>query len=150
MVGKVVKLIVGVGFLEFLGGKEEGEGGVEVVLLLEMEEEMEGRMVEVLVVKEVERWPAKREARWLRLMAVVGLCLLEKEEGKKIMKEREDGSVYIYKGVDYYNNALANPSKRDLRLFLKWLRLLHEIRVWQLKLDAGINAASKKKNARSR
>ena len=46
MVGKVV---VEVGFLEFLGEKEEEEGDVEVLLLLEMEEEMEGRMVEELV-----------------------------------------------------------------------------------------------------
>ena len=49
MVGKVVKLVVDVGFLEFLGEKKEEEGGVEVLMLLEMEEEMEGRMVEELV-----------------------------------------------------------------------------------------------------
>ena len=35
--------------LEFLGGNEDEEGGVKVELLLEMEEEMEGRMVEELV-----------------------------------------------------------------------------------------------------
>ena len=34
MVGKVVKLVVEVGFLVFLGGKEEEEDGVEVVLWL--------------------------------------------------------------------------------------------------------------------
>ena len=63
VVGKVVKLVVRMGCLVFLGGKEEEEGGVEVLLLLEMEEEMEGRMVEELVELVVEmeekKWPAK-------------------------------------------------------------------------------------------
>ena len=42
-------MVVKVGFLVFLSGNEEEEGGVEVLLLLEMEKEMEGRMVEELV-----------------------------------------------------------------------------------------------------
>ena len=47
------------------------------------------------------------------------LCLLEKGEGRKIMKEREDGSVNIYicKGVNYYNIAIPFLPKRDLRLY---------------------------------
>ena len=53
VVEMVEKVVVEVGFLEFLGGKEEEKGGVEVVLLLEMEEEMEGRMVEELVAEMV-------------------------------------------------------------------------------------------------
>ena len=76
VVEKVVKLVVEVGFLVFLGEKEEEEGGMEVLLLLEMEEEMEERKVEKLVVemevgdggwKGWERWPTMgaRAVSWL-------------------------------------------------------------------------------------
>ena len=54
-----------------------------------------------------------KEARWLLEM---------KEEGSK-MKEREGKRGCIYKGgKDYYNIAIANPYKRDLRLHQKGLR----------------------------
>ena len=49
-------VVVEMGSLVFHGGKREEEGGMEVVLLLEMEEEMEEKEVEKLVVKmEVEK-----------------------------------------------------------------------------------------------
>ena len=91
----------------FLVEKEEEEGG-EVVVVVGMEEEMEERMVEALVMKEVERSGRQGRAWLVFFGAVVGLCLLEKEEGKKIMKEREEKvGVYIYKGsYIYYKFAI--------------------------------------------
>ena len=69
MVGKVVE----VGFLVFLGRKEEEEGGVEVLLSLEMEEEMEGRMVEELVAEMVaEREGGRQKEGTVRLF--LGCC----------------------------------------------------------------------------
>ena len=46
----VVKLVIRI---DCLVEREEEEGGVEVLLLLEMEEEMKGRMVEELVAEMV-------------------------------------------------------------------------------------------------
>ena len=89
VVGKVVKLVVEVGSLVFLDGKEEEEGGMEVVLLLEMEEEMDGRKVEKLVEMVVElegglvEIGRPKEGAWLRF-AAIALCwlLLKKKEEK--------------------------------------------------------------------
>ena len=50
------KVVMEMGSLVFYGGKEEEEDDMEVVLLLEMEEEMEGRMVEDLVKEWWRRW----------------------------------------------------------------------------------------------
>ena len=87
-----------------------------------------------------------RRKAWLAAVA----CKMK--EKKRKMKGREDGEVFIYKGVDIFTSLPFHiPFKGELRLLhKKGLRLIQEIRVWQLKLDAGINAASKKENARSR
>ena len=77
----------------FLVEKEEEEGGeVVVIVVVGIEEEMEERMVEELVVKEVEGWPAKREARWLRLL---GCCwpVLAGKGRRKENNEREKLSL---------------------------------------------------------
>ena len=77
----------------------EEEDGVVVVVVVGMEEEMEGRMVEEM---EVERsgvggWClAGQEGAWA-VFAVGGL--LEMEEGRKEMKERgRNGGSYIKEG----------------------------------------------------
>ena len=96
VVGKVVKLVVKVGSLVFLGEKEEEEGGMEV-LLLEMEEEMEGRKVEKLVEMEVELeggWPAKEKA-WLLFLGCHGSLAAVGEEGREKMEEREGVGEFI-------------------------------------------------------
>ena len=63
VVEMVEKVVVKMGSLVFHGGKEEEEGGMEVLLLLEMEEEVEENEVEKLVVemegKVVEKGGAK-------------------------------------------------------------------------------------------
>ena len=95
VVGKVVKLVVEVGSLVFLGGKEEEEGGMEVLLLLEME----GRKVEKLVEMVVELeggWPAKEKA-WLLFLGCHGSLAAVGEEGREKMEERE-GVGELYKG----------------------------------------------------
>ena len=66
----------------FLVEKEEEEGG-EIVVVVGMEEEMEERMVEELVVKEVEGVAGQERLRWLVFGAAVGGLLLEKKEGRK-------------------------------------------------------------------
>ena len=73
------------GFLKFLGGKEEEEGGVEVVVLLEMKEEMEGRMVEELVEEMVVKMEGGRpkEGTAASLGCWFVCLLLEKKEEKK-------------------------------------------------------------------
>ena len=96
-----MKLVVEVGFLEFLGGKEEEEGGVEVLLLLEMEEEMEGRMVEELVaemVVEMEGGVAGQGSK-ATAFAAVGFrwLLVEKKEERKNERERKKWG-WLYKG----------------------------------------------------
>ena len=75
-----MKLVVKVGFLV---EKEEEEGGVEVLLLLEMEEEMEERMVEELVAEMVVEMEGGRPKEGTAgLGAAVGLLLEMKEERK--------------------------------------------------------------------
>ena len=66
------------------------------------------------------------------------------------MKERERKVGYIYKGsCIYYKFAiLCFQNKRDAQMRLA--SPFNEARVWANKLDAEINAASKKENARSR
>ena len=52
----VEKVVVRMGCLVFYGEKEEEEDVMEVVLLLEMEEEMKGRMMVEFVVRMKEKW----------------------------------------------------------------------------------------------
>ena len=85
-------MVVEVGFLV---EKEEEEGGVEVVLLLEMEEEMEGRMVEELV----EEMVVEMEGGRPKEVTASGCCRWfavgeERREKKMKEKERKQG-VYI-------------------------------------------------------
>ena len=58
--------------------------------------------------------------------------LLENEEGKRIMKEREGGSGYLYKGKvqGYYN--LPFPQLRLASLAKRLASNENQIRVWQL------------------
>ena len=98
----VEKVVMEVGFLEFLCGKEEEEGGVEVVLLLEMEEEMEGRMMEELVemvVEEMEKGglPKESTVAW-GCHFVLCWLLLEKKEERKMKEKERKGGVYIKGG----------------------------------------------------
>ena len=71
---------------------------MEVVLLLEMEEEMEGRIMVEFVVKMKGKWWRngwpRREAKlfWAVVGFSVGGCKMKK---KKRMKEREGVEVYI-------------------------------------------------------
>ena len=84
MVGKVVKLVVEVGFLEFLGRKEEEEDGMEGLLLLEMKEEMEGRMVEEFVEEMVVEMEGGRPKEGTAsLGAAVACCWRRKKKKKK-------------------------------------------------------------------
>ena len=112
VVEKVVKLVVEVGFLEFLDGKEEEEGSVEVVLLLEMEEEMEGRMVEELVeemVVEMEGGRLKEGTAASLGCWFVCLLLEMKKERKNNERERKKGGVYIKESLGILQ--ICHPTK---------------------------------------
>ena len=77
----------------FLVKKEEDEGGEVIVVVVRMEEEMEGRMVEELVEEMVVKMEGGQPKEGTASgCAAVGL-LLEKKEEKK-MKERGVG-VFI-------------------------------------------------------
>ena len=82
----------------------------------------------------------------------VGCSLAAGNERRRKYNERERRKKeFIYKGEFIIITSLPFHLKESCVSFIKkGLRLIQEIRVWQLKLDAGINAASKKENARSR
>ena len=85
------------------GGKEEeeedGGDGVVMVVVVGMEEEMEEKEVEELVVEKVEMVGGEdgRDGRpWEGVMAVFcSLLAAVGEERKEIMKERRSGGLYI-------------------------------------------------------
>ena len=120
MVGKVGKLVVEVGSLVFLGGKEEEEGGMEVLMLLEMEEEMEGRMVEELVEEMVVEMEGGRPKEGTASLGAAVACCWRRKK-RKNERERRSGGVYI-KGkfkiitsLPFQLMRLASLVKRDPR-----------------------------------
>jgi len=85
VVGKVVKLVVEVGSLVFYGGKEEEEDGMEVLLLLEMEEEMEEKEVEEFVVEKMEEMERMVGQKKRKMAIFLGCCRLQ-----GTMKEKKE------------------------------------------------------------
>ena len=76
----VEKVVVEMGCLVFLGGREVEEGGMGMLWLLEMEEEMEGRMVEEFV---VEIWVAQGRRRRLLVASLLVAAGNKEEEEEK-------------------------------------------------------------------
>ena len=71
--------------------------GVKAVVVVGMEEEMEEKVVEKLVVEEMEKGGRPKEGTVALWAAAVLCCWLEMEkEERKKMKEREKWKIYIW------------------------------------------------------